>query len=194
MNTISSPLVPCVLGAALVALGCGGPQANGGGTNAGGQTGGAAPGEPMAAYAVIEPKSGTNTSGMAELTSDGKTVTLNLGVSGATPGELAVHIHEKPDCSSPDAESAGGHWNPTMEAHGKFGDKPFHLGDIGNISIGEDGKGSLTHTTDLWSLTPGAPNSVLDHAIVVHISKDDFKTQPGGGAGARIGCGVIKRK
>jgi Cu-Zn family superoxide dismutase len=36
-------------------------------------------------------------------------------------------------------------------------------------------------------------NDVIGHAIVIHGGVDDFKTQPSGNAGPRIGCGVIKK-
>jgi Cu-Zn family superoxide dismutase len=33
--------------------------------------------------------------------------------------------------------------------------------------------------------------SIIGHAVIVHEKEDDFKTQPTGNAGARIGNGVI---
>jgi Cu-Zn family superoxide dismutase len=176
------------LGAALgcAALGCGGHQT-------GTEGGGGAPAENRQATAVIEPKSGTSTSGAAMFTTDGKTVTLQLDVTGAPPGEHAVHIHEKPDCSADDATSAGDHWNPTNMAHGKPNGGPFHLGDIGNMKVGDDGKGSLTFRSEKWAIGTGQMNDVVNHAIVIHAGADDFTTQPSGASGARIGCGVIKR-
>jgi Cu-Zn family superoxide dismutase len=181
--------VPCALLTALAgAFGCAGAQMDEG------QEGEAGVTPPVAkALAIIEPRSGSSTNGMASFTSDGKTVTLQLEVANAPPGEHAVHIHEKPDCSAPDAQSAGPHWNPTGAAHGKWGEKHFHLGDIGNLEIDDKGRGSLTLSTELWTIGTGLSNDVVDHAIVVHIHKDDFATQPDGAGGTRIGCGVIKR-
>lgn len=182
MNTTKSFFAAC--GAlAIATFGCGGTQAGNGGTA----------GEAKEASATIEGKSGSTTAGAATFTSDGKNVTLKLEVTGAPAGEHAVHIHVKPDCSSPDAESAGDHWNPTTEGHGKFGAEPFHLGDIGNMTVGADGKGAISLTTDLWSIATGQMNDIVDHSIVIHASPDDFVSQPAGNAGTRIGCGVIKR-
>ncbi len=39
----------------------------------------------------------------------GNEVTMKVDLSGIIPGEHAIHIHETPDCSSPDGKSAGGH-------------------------------------------------------------------------------------
>lgn len=87
--------------------------------------------------------------------------------------------------------SAGGHWNPTNTAHGKWGDGEFHLGDIGNITVGKDGTGVIELTTDLWEIGTGSDRDVVGKAIILHAGADDFTSQPSGAAGARIGCGAI---
>jgi superoxide dismutase, Cu-Zn family len=38
----------------------------------------------------------------------------------------------------------------------------------------------------------GGPNQILGKALVVHAMPDDYKTQPSGGSGDRIACGVIR--
>jgi superoxide dismutase, Cu-Zn family len=147
------------------------------------------------AVATLEAKSGSELTGEAFFVqeADGK-VSFGVHVEHVKPGLHAVHIHENGDCSAADGSSAGGHWNPTGEEHGKWGEHPFHLGDIGNIDVGPDGTGSLSLETDLWNLNETGDHSVLGHAVVVHAGADDFKTQPSGDAGARIGCGVITLK
>jgi Cu-Zn family superoxide dismutase len=148
------------------------------------------------AKADIEAKSGSKVKGTANFTDDGKGgIVLRVEVSGATPGEHAVHIHEKGDCSSPDGKSAGDHWNPTHMEHGKWGapGDHHHLGDIGNLTVTADGKGTLTLETTKWSAGSGTTNDIVGHSVVVHGGVDDFKSQPAGNAGPRIGCGVIKK-
>jgi Cu-Zn family superoxide dismutase len=143
-----------------------------------------------AATAAIEARSGSTVSGTAEfMMHDGKMM-ITVSVKGAPAGQHAVHIHEKGDCSAPDASSAGGHFNPGGHQHGAPDAAEHHAGDLGNITIGADGTGSLMiHSSDL-SLS--GTNSVVGHAIIVHEKTDDFVTQPTGNAGGRIGCGVIK--
>jgi superoxide dismutase, Cu-Zn family len=143
------------------------------------------------ASAAIESKSGSTVKGLAEFTQEGKKVKLTIHIEGATPGVHAVHLHEKGDCSDPEAKSAGGHWNPTTESHGKWGSTPFHHGDIGNIEVGADGKGAYSVETDLWSIGGDPGTDVVGKAVVIHAAADDFKTQPTGNAGGRVGCGVI---
>ena len=147
---------------------------------------------PKEAVATINPTSGNEVTGTAVFTQSGDTVMLSIEIQNASPGEHGVHIHENGDCSAPDATSAGGHWNPTNVAHGKWGEGEFHLGDIGNIEVAEDGTGSIELTTDLWEIGTGSIFDVVGKGIIVHADADDFTSQPSGNAGARIGCGVIE--
>ena len=100
-------------------------------------------------------------------------------------------MHMPGACSAPDATSAGGHWNLTNQAHGRWGIEPFHLGNIGNIEVSDEGMGSLDMTTNLWSLEPNVEDSVLGKAMVMHAGADDFTSQPAGASGPRVGCGVV---
>ena len=143
------------------------------------------------AHAMIGSSNDSGVTGMAVFTQNGDQITLMVEIQGASAGLHAVHIHENGDCSSPDGTSAGGHWNPTGVAHGKWGEGEFHLGDIGNIIVGEDGTGRITLTTHLWEIGTGSDVDVVGRGIVVHADADDFVSQPSGAAGARIGCGVI---
>lgn len=144
------------------------------------------------AIAWVNPLGDNEFQGSAIFIKMGDQIELQVSVDPCPPGEHAVHIHEFGDCSSEDGKSAGGHWNPTGEAHGKWDVAPFHLGDIGNIVCGEDGIGTLSLTTDRWSIGTGAENDILDRAVIAHAAADDFVTQPTGAAGDRIGCGVIR--
>ena len=143
------------------------------------------------ASAMISASNDSGVTGMAVFTQNGDEITLTAEIQGASPGLHAIHIHANGDCSAPDGTSAGGHWNPTGVAHGKWGEGEFHLGDIGNITVGEDGTGSITLTTDLWEIGTGSDVDVVGKGIIVHAGADDFTSQPSGAAGARIGCGVI---
>lgn len=143
------------------------------------------------ANAMIGVSSDSGVTGMAVFTQNGDQITLTVEIQGATPGLHAVHIHANGDCSSPDGKSAGGHWNPTGVAHGTWGEGEFHLGDIGNITVGEDGMGSITLMTDLWEIGTGSHVDIVGRGIIVHAGADDFTSQPSGAAGARIGCGAI---
>ena len=143
------------------------------------------------AIAILGSASGSDLTGTAVFTQSGETITLTVEIQNVSPGLHAVHIHEKGDCSAPDGTSAGGHWNPTNVAHGKWGEGEFHLGDIGNIPVGEDGTGKIELTTNLWEMGTGSDLDIIGKGIIVHAGADDFTSQPSGAAGARIGCGAI---
>ncbi|MBT8234654.1 MAG: superoxide dismutase family protein [Bacteroidia bacterium] len=143
----------------------------------------------------MEPKSNSSVAGEVSFTEENGQITMLATFSGLSPGEHAIHIHEKADCSSDDGKSTGGHWNPTLEPHGKWGaEEGFHKGDIGNFEADENGNGSITFTTDQWCLgCDDDTKNILGKAVIVHQGVDDFTSQPSGAAGARISCtGIIQ--
>ena len=142
---------------------------------------------------TINSKSGTETQGTAKFVQTGKNVEMDLNVYKLTPGIHAVHIHEKGDCSSTDGSSAGGHWNPTNHDHGKFGSETFHMGDIGNLNADKDGTARLLFKTDKWCIgCKDETKNIVGKSLIIHAGLDDFKTQPTGNAGGRVGCIEIK--
>jgi Cu-Zn family superoxide dismutase len=142
---------------------------------------------------IINSKSGTSTQGTAKFSQAGNMVTMNMNVYKLTPGIHAVHVHEFGDCSSTDAKSAGGHWNPSKDDHGKWGSEHFHMGDIGNLVADKNGTARLVFKTDKWCLgCSDDSKNIVGKSIVIHSGKDDFMTQPTGNAGGRVGCIEIK--
>ena len=142
------------------------------------------------ASARIEPRSGSQVTGTAVFEEKNAFLHMSLEVSGASPGEHGVHIHEKGDCSAPDASSAGPHFNPTGSPHGGPTSPEHHAGDFGNFTVGADGKGVLKLDTKYASLR--GPDSIVGRSIVIHEKGDDLRSQPAGNSGARVGCGVIR--
>jgi len=146
-----------------------------------------------AATAVIEPRSGSTLTGSASFTAvDGGNLGAHVEVQNGTPGQHGVHIHEKGDCSDPKAASAGGHYNPNSGPHHGGPSTPVrHGGDLGNITVGQDGKGTLDVVVGDLSLDSGA-NGIVGRSIVVHEKTDDLHSDPAGNSGGRFGCGVIQ--
>lgn len=142
----------------------------------------------------MESKSGSDASGTVTFkTDENGEVTMTATLMGLEPGTHAIHLHENADCSAEDGKSAGGHWNPTNEKHGEWGDSEgYHKGDIGNFEADADGNGSITFTTDEWCIGCEDPNmNIVGKGIIVHQGTDDFTSQPSGDAGARVSCGGI---
>ena len=144
-------------------------------------------------YKILS-KSGSDVQGTAKFTQKGKTVELDLNVYKLKPnGVHASHIHEFGDCSSFDATSAGGHWNPTSEKHGKWGTGAHHSGDLGNLKADKNGTARMIMKTDKWCLgCSDQTKNIIGKSIIIHEKADDFKTQPTGNAGGRVGCVEIK--
>ncbi len=122
-------------------------------------------------------------------------VMMTLALSGLPQGTHGIHIHAVGKCEPPTFESAGPHFNPTSKEHGKLNPKGYHLGDLPNLEVGEDGNVDLNFLAEGLTLDKSAANSLLKGegtALVIHESEDDYKTDPAGNSGARIACGVIQ--
>lgn len=144
---------------------------------------------------VLSPKSESTVEGIVNFKQDGLAVNMTATMTGLTEGTHAIHIHQTADCSSADGKSTGGHWNPTAQPHGKWGDADgYHKGDIGNFEVGADGNGTVKMITNEWCIGCGDENKdILGKAIIVHQGTDDFTSQPSGAAGARVSCaGIIE--
>ena len=106
-----------------------------------------------------------------------------------------MHVHAAGKCEAPDFKTAGGHFNPAAKKHGLHNPEGAHAGDMANLTVGEDGKGSATVTAKGATLAEGqgslfGPDGT---SIVIHEGPDDEKTNPAGNSGARIACGVIEK-
>lgn len=137
----------------------------------------------------------TAVSGTASFEAVNGKVKLVLSISAPMKASktVAVHIHEHPGCGDQGKE-AHGHWNPTKVNHGKWGSDAYHSGDIGNVELDAQGNGTKELETDRWTIGGDSTTNILNRSIIVHGGIDDFKTQPTGNAGNRIGCGIINRK
>ncbi len=132
--------------------------------------------------------------GEARLVRVGDSVELSVTAQGLTPGEHGLHLHTTGRCTLPDFTSAGGHLNPTNQAHGLLGNDGSHLGDLPNLVAGANGSASTQVRID------AAPGYALDQifdadgtAIVIHSGPDDGRTDPSGNSGSRVACGVMTR-
>ena len=100
-------------------------------------------------------------------------------------GPHGFHIHSGADCGNAGGEEpfedAGSHWNPDGQPHGN------HKGDFPAL-FSNHGKAAMLFFTDRFT-----PEEVIGKTVIIHLSPDDYKTQPAGGSGERIACGVIKK-
>lgn len=144
------------------------------------------------AVADLAPTAGNSAKGTVTFAQKDGTVLVVAKVSGLTPGNHGFHVHEKGDCSAPDAMSAGGHFNPMGKPHARPSSAERHTGDMPMLMADASGNATLTVELTLMRLGGGS-NDIVGKAVIVHKDPDDFTTQPTGNSGARVACGVIRK-
>jgi superoxide dismutase, Cu-Zn family len=141
------------------------------------------------AVAVLNPTLNNKVTGTVTFSKMETGVKMVADIKGLTPGSHGFHIHQFGDCSAPNADSAGGHYNPAGKMHGAPESPERHAGDFGNLVADSSGRAYLERTDTVISLS--GPNSVIGRGIIIHEASDDMTTQPTGNAGGRVACGVI---
>ena len=141
------------------------------------------------AVCVLYPTDGNDVSGIITFTKTDYGIKIVADVEGLTEGKHGFHIHEFGDCSRLDGKSAGGHFNPDGKNHGAPDASERHVGDLGNLMAGGNGK-AYYEMIDTYISFSG-PHSIIGRTIIVHAAEDDLTSQPTGAAGTRVACGVI---
>jgi Cu-Zn family superoxide dismutase len=123
----------------------------------------------------------------------GEGVRLRVEATGMPAGAYGAHVHTTGRCDAPGFETAGPHWNPNGRLHGKDNPAGMHKGDLPNLMVGTDGRGSFEYT--VLGAAIGGPGAMLDAdgaSVVIHQRPDDYRTDPSGNSGDRIACGVLR--
>jgi len=133
--------------------------------------------------------------GEAKLWQGPQGVLIYLELAGLSAGKHAIHVHAVGACA-PDFKASAGHINLTGAQHGLLNPKGPDNGDLPNIYASEAGtvRAELYTTAVQIGTAFEGVASLMDEdgaALVVHAMGDDHATQPIGGAGGRVGCGVI---
>ncbi|XP_068584448.1 copper chaperone for superoxide dismutase [Cebidichthys violaceus] len=114
-------------------------------------------------------------------------------IDGLEPGPHGLHVHTLGDLTR-DCLSCGEHYNPFGRQHGGPGDSERHVGDLGNVVAGPDGRASFRQEDSqlkVWD--------VIGRSLVVDAGEDDLGRgdQPlskrTGNSGERLACGIIAR-
>lgn len=140
----------------------------------------------------LKATSSSKINGDISLAQQGRDVLFKIHATGLKPNSIhAIHIHELGDCTSADASSAGGHFDPNHNLHGAPSAKNHHAGDLGNFIADNNGYVDTVITGRNLSLDRASKLSIIDRAIIIHEKHDDMVSQPSGAAGKRIACTVI---
>lgn len=148
------------------------------------------------AYSKIINNDGENI-GEATYTQGSEGVLIEIKVTGIAAGKHGMHFHKVGVCEDHDHfKMAKGHIMQTGKPHGYLHHEGPHEGNLPNLIIGKEGSTHVELYTELVSVSGyGGKPALLDEdgsVLMIHINADDHKTQPIGGSGARIACGVIK--
>lgn len=130
--------------------------------------------------------------GTATLKEGNQGVLIYVQAEGLTPGLRGFHIHEQV-FQGTDFNSAGSHFNPTEKEHGRLNPKGYHLGDLGNLTVSQEGRVNQEVFAPGVTLREGQSHSILGRSLIIHAEKDDEVTDPAGNAGDRIAGGNILR-
>ena len=126
-------------------------------------------------------------------------VLMKIDVTSLTPGPHGIHLHSAGACT-PDFKAADGHINPNGGPHGLLNEARSEStqdnGDLPNLYASDDGVARAEFFTSLVTVAGGSMPALLDSdgsAVVIHEHPDDHTSQPIGGSGGRVGCGVIQK-
>jgi Cu-Zn family superoxide dismutase len=142
----------------------------------------------LMARAEVRPLADNTARGMVEFqtAADGDgPLTIHVVLMGLDAGPHGIHVHSGTDCAEP-----GPHLNPQNAPHGpaNAGAAARHLGDLGNITA--DASGMVEEM--LRDSQLGSDSTFIGKVIIVHKGQDDLSTQPDGGAGEPIACGLVE--
>lgn len=134
--------------------------------------------------------------GRAVLTQGPTGLLIRVEAEGLTPGWHGVHIHATGECAAP-FTSAGAHVNhgEPKAPHGLLNANGPDDGDLPNIHADAQGRVQAELFTTRARIARSGPGQWLwdedGSALVIHAAADDHASQPIGGAGARVACGVM---
>lgn len=151
------------------------------------------PAAPSPAATAIANMVGDGIAGQLTLIGEAGAVRITGQVTGLAPdSEHGFHVHETGDCSAFATGSAGSHFNPDQQPHGGPVAAARHAGDLPNLKADASGALAVDVSIPGVGLATRDDRDVLGRALVLHAGVDDYSTQPSGGSGTPVACGVIE--
>ncbi|WP_179954033.1 superoxide dismutase family protein [Denitrobaculum tricleocarpae] len=125
-------------------------------------------------------------------------VMIHIRVTGLEPGKKGVHLHNHGLCEHQEGfTTARGHIGLKEGGHGLMNPDGPEEGDLPNIFVGADGIGEAEMFTTMVNIGGGGVGDLLDadgSTLMIHANADDHVSQPIGGSGPRVACGVIEKE
>ena len=124
-------------------------------------------------------------------------VVIRVEATGLTPGWHGIHLHAVGSCDAPGFTSAGSHVHGGGDpaVHGLLNADATDSGDLPNVYADAQGRVNAEIFTPFARLADTGPGEGLmdadGSALVIHGGPDDYSSQPIGGSGDRVACGVL---
>jgi superoxide dismutase, Cu-Zn family len=118
-------------------------------------------------------------------------ITVAIEVMRLPAGTHGFHVHSVGQCQTPDFASVGPHLNPDGRSHGVKNPNGPHAGDLPNLTVDTDGTAAGAFFVGHLSM-PQIQSSPHGASLVIDANPDDNVSDPDGGSGAHIACGVIR--
>ncbi|MGE8262428.1 MAG: superoxide dismutase family protein, partial [Stenotrophomonas sp.] len=113
------------------------------------------------AEANLSPASASLVSGRLALVPDARGVHITGVIGGLQPLQVAgFHVHERGDCGAVDASSAGAHFNPAGQPHGRNSAGAHHAGDMDNLRADAQGRVNVDIRLPAVTLGGGAATDI----------------------------------
>lgn len=104
-----------------------------------------------------------------------------VGLPKNETGFYGFHIHEGRSCGGTAFSETKNHFSAAAAPH------PRHTGDLPPL-LSDNGRAFLAVKTCRFS-----PCDIIGRTVVIHSGAADFHSQPGGNAGEKIACGIVRR-
>ena len=135
--------------------------------------------------------------GTADFRAVNRGVLIEFDLHDLPAGPHALHLHTSGNCDAKTGFTSAG---PILtlipgKQHGFLAEGGPEAGDLPNQFAGADGRLHASVLTSSFSLGNGK-RSIFDRdgvSLILDQRGDDYRTQPLGNAGNRIGCGVVIR-
>jgi Cu-Zn family superoxide dismutase len=147
-------------------------------------------------HVILKPMNGTAAAGSITFSVTAGALRISAVVEHATPGEHGLAIHSETVCPKA-GRAAAGHLDALGDQHGAPNTTTRHVGDLGNIAVGPDGRGELTlylHPSAYPEERRTGWRAILGKTVMLHAQRDDLNSQPDGRAGLPVACGVVVRQ
>ncbi len=131
---------------------------------------------------------------LSQVGPDGE-VEVRGALEGLSRGQHGFHVHMDGKLGN-GCKDAGGHYNPLAYTHSSPSSPKRHVGDLGNVEAGADGRAEVALSDGHVSLFGG--HGIVGRAFVVHAGEDDLGeggdegSKKTGNAGGRVTCGVVE--